>query len=153
MFCCITLSHILWYHIISYLRTSYLITSYHITSHHITPHHNTRTSEDDENVENRELLEGEVEKEEIWPPLEGRYDPLGKHVRAWTWLYMHVFSWYLLIVVVLLFDRKNTVWFFSIFLSALYMACGIIWSAIKMWSWCVTSHYVTWYSIAYHNMT
>ena len=34
-------------------------------------------SEDDENVENRELQEGEVEKDESWPPLDGKYDPLG----------------------------------------------------------------------------
>lgn len=29
------------------------------------------------NVENRELQEGEVEEDESWPPLEGKYDPLG----------------------------------------------------------------------------
>ena len=34
-------------------------------------------SEDDMNVENRELQEGEVEEDESWPPLEGKYDPLG----------------------------------------------------------------------------
>ena len=31
------------------------------------------------NVENRELQEGEVEEDESWPPLEGRYDPLGSY--------------------------------------------------------------------------